>query len=374
MPADPPADRPASGRAPPPETVEVRPAHRFPTERLEALLLDKLDARLTGIRQMGGGQSNPTFVLSTDKGDYVLRKQPPGKLLPSAHAVDREYRVLSALARTDVPVPRTFLFCDDLEITGTPFYIMERMRGRVFWSQTLPDAAREERRPIYFGMADALARLHKVDYKAVGLADFGKPGSYFSRQIGRWTKQWENSRTRDNPSIDKLADWLPRNIPEAGDDETVICHGDFRFDNMMFHASQPRVIAIFDWELSTLGHPLADLAYFCMPYHLPANVSGMRGLIGLDLADLGIPSEDELLAAYCERSGRSEVPNWSYFLAFSLFRMAAILQGVAARAVQGNASSADARMVGGRAGMFAEAGKSVAQAAEPGRLSDGGEP
>jgi aminoglycoside phosphotransferase (APT) family kinase protein len=357
MPAEPPADRRASRGAPPPETVEVRPAHRFPTARLAALLLDRLDARLTDIRQMGGGQSNPTFVLSTDKGDYVLRKQPPGKLLPSAHAVDREYQVLSALARTDVPVPRTFLFCDDPEITGTPFYIMERMRGRVFWSQTLPDAAREERRPIYFGMAEALARLHKVDYKAVGLADFGKPGSYFSRQIGRWTKQWENSRTRDNPAIDRLAEWLPRNIPEAGDDETVICHGDFRFDNMMFHASQPRVIAIFDWELSTLGHPLADLAYAVMRYNLPADV--YDGMMGLDLEALGIPSEAEFIAAYSERIGRPATLT-PFHKAFSLFRLAVIIEGVVARALAGNAANSSALQIAPAGLLMADRGWEIA--------------
>jgi aminoglycoside phosphotransferase (APT) family kinase protein len=356
MPAEPPADRRASRGAPPPETVEVRPAHRFPTARLAALLLDRLDARLTDIRQMGGGQSNPTFVLSTDKGDYVLRKQPPGKLLPSAHAVDREYQVLSALARTDVPVPRTFLFCDDPEITGTPFYIMERMRGRVFWSQTLPDAAREERRPIYFGMAEALARLHKVDYKAVGLADFGKPGSYFSRQIGRWTRQWENSRTRDNPSIDKLAAWLPQNIPQGGD-ETVICHGDFRFDNMMFHASEPRVIAIFDWELSTLGHPLADLAYATMRYELPPDT--YDGMMGLDLQALGIPTEEEFIAAYAEKVGRPAALT-PFHKAFSLFRLSVIIEGVVARALAGNAANEAALQIAPAGLLMADRGREIA--------------
>jgi aminoglycoside phosphotransferase (APT) family kinase protein len=335
---------PASGvtagtrRTQPPETVPVRDVHRFPTGDLRDMLFERLGVRLFGMMQMGGGQSNPTFVLQTDQGELVLRKQPPGKLLPSAHAVDREFRVLSALADTDVPVPRTFFFCDDPEVIGTPFYVMERLRGRVFWSPTLPDAPREERRAIYFGMADALARLHQVDYRAVGLADYGKPGSYFARQIARWTKQWNGSRTRENRAIDKLAGWLPRNIPE-GDDETVICHGDFRFDNMMFDAEEPHVIGIFDWELSTLGHPLADLAYACLRFRLPPEI--YEGLMGLDLAALGLPTEAEFIAAYAQRVGRpAEIT--PFHLAFSLFRIAVIIEGVVARAKAGNASNATA--------------------------------
>lgn len=325
-------------RETPPETVEVRPAHRFETDRLDKLLGEKLGARLTGIKQMGGGQSNPTFVLYTDKGEFVLRKQPPGELLPSAHAVDREYRVLSALSNTDVPVPQTYFFCDDRDVIGTPFYVMERMRGRVFWQSTLPEVPREERRATYFGKLDALARLHKVDYKAINLADFGKPGGYFERQIGRWTKQWDKSRTRENPSIDKLAEWLPRNIP-AGDDETVICHGDFRFDNMMFHPREPRVIAIFDWELSTLGHPMADLAYTCIRFNMPPGISD--GLKGLDLEALGIPSQEECVAHYSERMGKPAAL-LPFHTAFGLFRLAVILEGVVARALAGNASNTTA--------------------------------
>ncbi len=349
-------DKGAGHRAPPPETVEVRPAHRFPTDELEKLLLEKLGAKLTGIRQMGGGQSNPTFVLATDKGEYVLRKQPPGKLLASAHAVDREFRVISALAQTDVPVPEAYFFCDDPEVIGTPFYVMERMRGRVFWSQTLPEVPREGRRPIYFGMAEAVARLHKVDYQAVGLGDFGKPGSYFARQIARWTKQWGNSRTRENPSIDKLAEWLPKHIPE-GDDQTVICHGDFRFDNMMFHPTEPRVIAIFDWELSTLGHPLADLAYAVMRYDLPAHA--YDGLMGLDLDELGIPSEEEFIAAYSEKVGRSAKLT-PFHKAFSLFRLAVIIEGVVARALAGNASNVAALQIAPAGLLMAERGWEIA--------------
>lgn len=327
-----------------PETVEVREAHRFDTAALERLLLDKLGARMDGIRQMRGGQSNPTFILATDKGEFVLRKQPPGQLLPSAHAVDREYRVQLALGRTDVPVPRMHFFSDDRAVVGTPFYVMERMRGRVFWSPTLPELARDERRAVYIGLIDALARLHLVDYKAAGLADYGKPGSYFARQIARWSKQWEGSQTegRVNPSIDKLVAWLPRNIPR-GDDETVIVHGDFRFDNTMFHAAEPRVVGIFDWELSTLGHPMADLAYVCIRHNMPHDT--YDGLMGLDLDALGIPPQEELVAAYKERTGRAGDIT-PFHIAFCLFRLAVILEGVLARARAGNASNSSAISMG----------------------------
>jgi aminoglycoside phosphotransferase (APT) family kinase protein len=266
--------------------------------------------------------------------------------------MDREYRVLSALGQTDVPVPRMYFFSDDRAITGTPFYVMERMRGRVFWSPTLPEVPREDRRAIYLGLMDALARLHKVDYKAVGLGDYGKPGSYFARQIGRWTKQWEGSRTdgRANPSIDKLVEWLPRNIPE-GDDETVIVHGDFRFDNMMFHPTEPRVIGIFDWELSTLGHPMADLAYVCIRHNVPHGI--YDGLMGLDLDALGIPPQDELVAAYNERTGRGGDIT-PFHTAFCLFRFAVIIEGVLARARAGNASNASAITMGPVAILFAD--------------------
>jgi aminoglycoside phosphotransferase (APT) family kinase protein len=344
MQADEPGEAANPPREPLSETVEVREAHRFDTAALEKLLLDKIGARMDGIRQMRGGQSNPTFILTTDKGEFVLRKQPPGKLLPSAHAVDREYRVLSALGQTDVPVPRMHFFSDDRAIVGTPFYIMERMRGRVFWSPTLPEVSKEQRRATYFGLMDALAKLHKVDYQAVGLGDYGKPGSYFARQIARWSKQWEGSQTdgRVNPSIDKLVAWLPRNIPE-GDDETVIVHGDFRFDNMMFHPSEPRVIGIFDWELSTLGHPMADLAYVCIRHNMPHGM--YDGLMGLDLGALGIPPQDELVAFYKERTGRSGDIT-PFHIAFCLFRLAVILEGVLARARAGNASNSSAISMG----------------------------
>ncbi|MGY2049875.1 phosphotransferase [Methylobacterium sp. JK268] len=320
-----------------PETIPVREAHRFPTEALDAFLAGQGLGRLTDLRQMRGGQSNPTFLVVAETGEYVLRKQPPGKLLPSAHAVDREFRVLRALADTDVPVPRAVAFCADPAVIGTPFYLMERLTGRVFWDPALPDLPREARAGIYFAMNEALARLHRVDPAAIGLSDFGKAGNYFRRQIERWSGQWAASKTRENPSIDRLAAWLPAHLPD--DDETRICHGDFRLDNMIFHPSEPRVIGIIDWELATLGHPLADLAYNCIAYNTDPTV--YRGIRGKDLDALGIPSEEAYIRRYCERTGRRDGIT-PFHLAFALFRLAVILEGVLARAKAGNASSADA--------------------------------
>jgi aminoglycoside phosphotransferase (APT) family kinase protein len=339
-----------------PETIPVREAHRFPTERLAALVAARLGARLGDVRQMRGGQSNPTFLLVTDRGEYILRKQPPGRLLPSAHAVDREYRVLTALAGTDVPVPRPLLFCDDRDVIGTPFYLMERLRGRIFWSPALPEVPREERRAIFMAMNDALARLHLVDWKAVGLAGFGKPGNYYARQIARWSKQWGQSKTRENPSIDCLAAWLPQHIPPS--DETAICHGDFRLDNIVFHPTEPRVIGILDWELSTLGHPLADLAYNCICYKTTPDM--YKGLLGLDLEALGIPSQDEYVRAYCDRTGRGDGIT-PFHVAFSLFRLAVILEGVLARARAGNAASSEAAQVGSLGLALADRGWELVQ-------------
>jgi aminoglycoside phosphotransferase (APT) family kinase protein len=339
------------------ETIPVREAHRFATDRLEAYLRDKgAIARLLDLRQMRGGQSNPTFLLRTDRDELILRKQPPGELLPSAHAVDREFRVISALSRTDVPVPKPVLFCADRDVIGTPFYLMERVKGRIFWSPTLPEVPREERRAIYLGMNEALARLHLADWQALGLADYGKPGNYFARQIGRWTKQWRNSKTRENPSIDRLAEWLPEHIPPG--DETSICHGDFRLDNMIFHPTEPRVLAIIDWELGTLGHPLADLAYNCIPYVAPPEI--YKGLMGLDLRELGIPDQDEYVRTYCRRTGRTDCLTPFHF-AFSFFRLAVILEGVLARAKAGNASSADAEATGSRGIALADRGWELAR-------------
>lgn len=338
------------------ETIPVREAHRFDTTRLAALVGDRLGERLVELRQMRGGQSNPTFLVATDRAEYVLRKQPPGDLLPSAHAVDREFRVIEALSRTDVPVPKAVLFCGERDVIGTPFYLMERLRGRIFWEPTLPELPVEERAGIYAGMVDALARLHLADWKAIGLEGYGRPGNYFARQIGRWSKQWEQSRTRDNPAIDRLAEWLPGQIPDS--DETTLVHGDFRLDNMIFAPDAPRVIGILDWELSTLGHPLSDLAYNCMPFINPP--AAFRGMRGLDLAALGIPTMEAYVGSYLDKTGRSDSVT-PFHIAFSLFRIAVILEGVIARGRQGNASSSDAGSHGERATLLAERGWEIAR-------------
>ena len=323
----------------------------FSAPHLQAWLRDHIPGLQGDMRleRIGGGQSNPTFFVTFDNRAMVLRKKPAGdNLLPSAHAVDREYRVLDALASTDVPVPKTVLFCDDSEVIGTPFYLMERLEGRIFPDYALPGVSREERRVMYFSMAETMAKLHAVDFTAAGLADYGKPGNYFSRQIARWTRQWNLSKTADNADVDRLIQWLPANIPP--NDDTAISHGDFRFGNLMFHPTEPRVIAVLDWELSTLGHPLADVAYNCMAWHTaPDEFNGMRGL---DLPALGIPSQREYLAHYAKTSGRADSIT-GFHLAFSLFRFAVILEGIASRARDGSASAADAAHVGGQAGAFA---------------------
>jgi aminoglycoside phosphotransferase (APT) family kinase protein len=293
-----------------------------------------------------GGQSNPTFKLSAGETSYVLRRKPPGELLKSAHAVDREFRVISALQDTDVPVPRTYVLCEDESVIGSMFYVMEYLEGRIFWDPTLPEAAdNAERTAIYDAMNQTMAALHNVDVGAVGLADYGKPGNYFERQLGRWTKQYRASETQHIPAMETLLEWLPANMPE--DDGTVsLVHGDYRLDNMMFHPTEPRVIALLDWELSTLGNPLADLANQCMAWMLPRDASGIAGLQGVDRKSLGIPTDEEYVARYCERTGREGIDNWNFYIVFSLFRLAAILQGIVKRAQIGTASSTEAESRG----------------------------
>jgi aminoglycoside phosphotransferase (APT) family kinase protein len=329
------------------EIIPVRSAHRFDEEALATYLSNKLEG-FTGqltVRQFGQGQSNPTFLLGSGDREWVLRKKPPGKLLPSAHAVDREYRVIKALQDTDVPVPEAYLLCEDDTIIGTPFYVMKRAVGRIFRNPSAPEvSSAEERAAIFDAMNETLARLHQVDLKAVGLEDFGKSGNYMSRQVDRWTRQYEASKTDEIESMESLIRWLIENIPD--DETTTIVHGDYRLENMVIHPTEPRVIAILDWELCTLGHPLADLAYNCMLYHFPADPATNLGLLGLDLEALGIPSEEDYVAAYCRRTGRSDIPNWSFFLAFSIFRVAAIVQGVYKRGLDGIASSAKAESFG----------------------------
>ena len=331
----------------------VREAHRFDESRLADYLNGRLPdfAPPIAIRQFEGGQSNPTFLLDSGGRRLVLRKKPPGALLPSAHLVEREYRVMTALAGSGVPVPAMHLLCEDAGIIGTSFYVMDHIEGRVFRDPALPGMAAAERGALYDVMNDVLARLHAVDWRAAGLADFGKPERYLARQTDRWTRQYQASKTEEIGAMDRLIDWLPAHLPD--DDAVAIAHGDFRLENLIFHPTEPRVMAVLDWELSTLGHPLSDLAYNCMTYHFPAEGLSFPGLGGLDLTALGIPSEADYVAAYCRRSGRADIPDWPVFLAFSLFRMAAILQGVYARALQGNAASEKAARMGGMPALLA---------------------
>jgi acyl-CoA dehydrogenase len=308
------------------------------------------DGAPIGAVPLAGGQSNPTFRLQAGAHRYVLRKQPEGLLLSGAHAVDREYRVISALRDSDVPVPRAYAYCDDAAVIGTPFYIMEFLDGRVFEDPSLPGMQPVERRAIYREMARVLAALHRVDPVAADLQDYGRPGNYFARQIARWSRQCKASEVPVNDAMHRLMDWLPEHVPP--DDRTTLVHGDYRLDNLVFHAQEPRVIGVLDWELSTLGHPMSDLAYQCMSWHVPPAL--WRGLGGLDLEALGIPSEREYMTLYGPATHRVVAEHWDFYLAYSLFRMAAILYGISARAAQGNASAADAQEIGQRAGPLAD--------------------
>ena len=302
-----------------------------------------LEANVIGFKgplkaeKFAGGQSNPTFKISAGSGEYVLRRKPPGQLLKSAHAVDREYRVLSALADTDVPVAQVYHLCEDDAIIGSMFYLMEYMQGRVLWDPALPNMSTVQRGEIFDQMNQVLVSLHSVDIEAAGLQDYGRPGNYFARQISRWTKQYQASEMETIADMDRLIDWLPENTPED-DGKLVLAHGDFRLDNMMFHATESQPIALLDWELSTLGHPYADLAYQCMQLRLD-NDSVLAGLGGVDRRALGIPSEQDYVALYCQRMGIESIPNWNFYMIFSMFRFAAILEGVGQRALGGNASS-----------------------------------
>jgi aminoglycoside phosphotransferase (APT) family kinase protein len=335
-------------------TSPVGDAHRFDVAALERHLaahLPGFSGPLT-VEQFKGGQSNPTYLLVTPDKRYVLRRKPPGKLLPSAHAVDREHRVMTALAATGVPVPRTYLLCEDDAVIGTAFFVMEHVAGRIFWDPSLPSLTPPERAAIFDEMNRVIAALHTVDYAAVGLGDYGKTGNYLARQIDRWSKQYRASETEKIEAMDNLIAWLPAHIPPG--DATAIVHGDYRLDNLIFHPTEPRILAVLDWELSTLGHPLADFSYHAMSWRIPHGQ--FRGLAGLDLAALGIPDEQAYLARYCERTGQGPLdPNhWDFYSAYNMFRIAAILQGVMARALQGNASSSKAKEAGSRARPLAQ--------------------
>lgn len=320
---------------------EVAPAHRFEPSALEAYLRVHIPefGRDMGVSQIQGGVSNPTLLVSTEGRDgphlYVVRKKPPGILLPSAHQVDREFRVMSALGPTEVPVPRMRLYCDDPGVIGTEFYVMDYLDGRVFRDAGLPDLAPAERTAIYDELNSTLARLHSVDPVAVGLGDYGRPGNYFERQIGRWTKQYRAAETKRLPAMEELIESLPAAIPEDG--SVAIAHGDYRLENVMFHPTEPRLIAVLDWELSTLGHPIADLAYNCFLWH--CHDASWGTLDGLDLASSGIPSEAEYRDAYCRRTGRSHIHGWNFYLAFGIFRLASISQGVFKRSLIGNVAT-----------------------------------
>jgi aminoglycoside phosphotransferase (APT) family kinase protein len=334
------------------QTTGIRRGHEIDRAALERYLSDHLDGfrGAMEIRQFEGGQSNPTYFLHAASGDYVLRKKPPGQLLPSAHAVDREYRVMTALAPSAVPVPRTRLMCDDASVIGTPFFVMDCVAGRVFRQPHLPGVPAADRARMYAHMAEVLANLHRVDVAAIGLSDYGKPGNYYARQIARWGQQYVAAKTDEIAAMDRLMEWLPAHIP-AGD-ETSIVHGDYRIENLIFHPTEPRIIAVVDWELSTLGHPLADLAYNCLTYHLPPEALGLVDQDDDDRA--GMPSEEEHVAMYCRHTGRENIPQWNFYLAFSMFRLASILQGVYARGLQGNAASEFALQRGKAARVIAD--------------------
>lgn len=306
---------------------------------------------------LSGGQSNPTYRVDVGGERYVLRKKPPGTLLPGAHAIDREYRVMHALRDTAVPVPRMLAYCDDASVLGTPFYLMAWLEGRVLVDQSLPGMRPDERAAIYGEMNRVIAALHAIEPAAVGLADYGKPGNYFARQISRWSRQCIESTLPMNEAMRRLIDWLPEHIPPG--EETTLVHGDFRLDNLVFHPTQPKVLGVLDWELSTLGHPLADFAYHGMSWHIPASL--WRGIAGLDLDQLGIPRESAYVQAYAAATGRDPMAHWDFCMAYNLFRMAAILRGIGQRLVDGTAASADAAQTAAKAGPLAELGWVCAQ-------------
>ena len=350
-------------------TKPVAESHQFDSAALQAYLQTRLEgfAGPLAVEQFKGGQSNPTYKLITPQRSYVMRSKPgpAAKLLPSAHAVEREFTVMSALHGSDVPVPKMHLLCEDESVIGRAFYIMEFMQGRVFWDQSLPDIAKPDRAPYYDEMNRVIAALHNVDVNKAGLATYGKPGNYFERSIGRWTKQYLASVTEPIEAMDQLMAWLPANIPASARDEGQISvvHGDYRLDNLMFHATEPRVIAVLDWELSTTGHPLADFSYHCMSWHIEPGQ--FRGVGGLDLVALGIPDERSYVQRYCERTGRPDadvvMADWNFYLAYNMFRLAGILQGIAKRVEMGTASSAQARQAGAGARPLAEMGWRIAQ-------------
>jgi aminoglycoside phosphotransferase (APT) family kinase protein len=328
-------------------TREVLSAHRFDPDRLQEYMLSHVQGfhGPLSVRQFRGGQSNPTYLLESPSGRYVLRRKPPGKLLQSAHAVDREFRVISALYAAGFPVPRPYVLCEDDVVVGTMFFIMEFVAGRIFWELDLPGSDPDERRAIYDHANQTIADLHNFDYRQIGLAEFGKPGNYLARQIARWTKQYQASATAAIAEMNELIAWLPDNIPQ--DESASVVHGDFRLDNMVIHPTEPRIIAVLDWELSTIGDPCGDFTYHLMAWQLPEIGIGSTGLFGKDLAALGIPDEEEYVAAYCRRTGRDNgILHRDFYSAYNFFRIAAILQGIAGRVRDGTAASVHAERAG----------------------------
>jgi len=357
LPPQPQADAPSQGS----HAIDVTALERWLTAQLPGF---------TGplkVEKFAGGQSNPTYKLITPGREYVMRAKPGpvAKLLPSAHAIEREFRVMRGLAGTDVPVAQMHVLCEDESVIGRAFYVMECVQGRVLWDQSLPGMTPAERGAIYNEMNRVIAALHTVKFADRGLAGYGKPGNYFDRQIGRWSKQYVASVTQPIPEMDKLMEWLPANMPASARDESkvAIVHGDYRLDNLMFHPTEPRVIAVLDWELSTLGHPLADFSYHCMSWHIPAALG--RGIAGQDIAALGIPDENSYIRLYCERTGIATPEalraDWNFYLAYNMFRIAAILQGIAKRVEAGTASSAQAKASGDTARPMAQLAWSFAQ-------------
>ena len=343
-------------------TRDVLEALKFDPEPLQAFMLSHVEGfqgPLT-VRQFRGGQSNPTYLLASPSGKYVMRRKPPGKLLKSAHAVDREYQVISALYAADFPVPRPYVLCEYEEIVGTMFFIMEFVEGRIFWELDLPHSDPGERRAIYEHANQTIAGLHNFDYEKIGLSDFGKPGNYFARQISRWSKQYAASETSEITAMNKLIEWLPGNIPL--DESATVVHGDYRLDNMIIHPAEPRIIAVLDWELSTIGHPLGDFTYHLMAWQLPEIGIGSTGLQGKDLEALGIPSEEDYLAGYCAKTGRdNSIANRDFYSAYNFFRIAAILQGIAGRVRDGTAASVHAERAANAVTPLASLGWEYAQ-------------
>jgi aminoglycoside phosphotransferase (APT) family kinase protein len=325
------------------ELIPVLPAHRFD----EAALVRYLRGQLPGvddqleIRQFQGGQSNPTYHVRTASGEYVLRKKPPGKLLPRAHEVEREHRVMAALADTDVPVPRMRLLCQDETILGTPFFVMDHVQGRVFADRVMRGGTPQHRAAVYDDLARVLAALHRVDWRAVGLEGFGRPEGYMQRQVALWTRQWAAARMEDMPAMDLLAQWLPNHLPPEAT-PACIAHGDYRLGNVLLHPTEPRVIAVLDWELATIGNPLADLGYFCVTYHVPAGPGGLTGVAGENFAGTGIPDQQMFVETYCGYAQRKPPESLDVFVVFSMFRLASITAGVWRRGVEGNAADARA--------------------------------